>query len=42
MHPEKLREYAEKLREYAEELREKVARKGGEIAGIQFLHMCTN
>ena len=34
MHPEKLREYAEKLREYAEKLREKIARKGGEIAGI--------
>jgi hypothetical protein len=39
MHPEKLREYAEKLREYAEKLREKIARKGGEIAGI---HTCNN
>ena len=41
IHPEaeKLREYAEKLREYAEKLREKIARKGGEIAGI---HTCNS
>ena len=34
-----MREYAEKLREYAEKLREKIARKGGEIAGI---HTCNS